>query len=80
MVRFILAAPLPLAIASLGQSHGNALLARQRGDSFKPGVDGLTDSCAPQDLCGGGENSAVVCLVRSLGDTCCAENCTLSHS
>lgn len=73
-------ATLPLAFANVNLFARDTILTRQGSDAFKPSTDGITDNCAPEDICGGGDDSPVVCLVRSLGDTCCPENCTRSFS
>ena len=71
----LLAAALPVALASLNQTPRNVLVARQGGDSFIPSTS-EGPSCGPEDQCGGGDGSEVVCLDRVRGDVCCAENCT----
>ncbi len=72
----LLVAALPLAFAGLDQSPGLMILARQESDEFKPPTEGIDYDCAPDDFCGGGDDSPLVCLNRKRGDICCAENCT----
>ena len=68
----LLAAALPLALASNGLTPRSFLAPRQGGDAFVPSTGSIVFDCATP--CGADQ-----CLDVPRGDTCCAEGCECTY-